>query len=243
MIRTRILLCVLAALPMAATAQDRITDAFHVTLSSAARVGDTTLSPGEYKIKQLPTASSPRMLEFIDKQGKSIRTTISAIPALKNNGADKTVLQFEQSAGGVRYISHLWVEGKSYGYELPAPSDSMSASATTTTSSSALTLNGTSRWTEPPAEVAAAVTPPAPTPQPEPTPEPRRAEPEPEPQPAPAVSASPSPEPTPEPTPAPQQQDRLPSTADRTVAFSFLAGLGFLAVGLGTRTRRRRLSE
>ncbi|BDC50478.1 hypothetical protein F183_A27940 [Bryobacterales bacterium F-183] len=180
------------------------------------------------------------MLEFVDKQGNSIRTTISAIPALKNNGADKTVLQFERSnAGSIPYISHLWVEGKSYGYELPAPSDSTMTTATrttTTTSDNSLRMEGSSRWAEPPAQVAQQTTP-APArveeqPRPEPTPAPT-------PQPEPPAQVTAPEQPVAPATTAPAE-DRLPTTADDTVAISILAGIALLCVGSATKLQKKR---
>src|SRR5512138_3908746 len=138
-----------------ARGQDRINDNIMVTLPDGVQVGDHPLKAGDYKVKQIPSANNPRILQFIDKEGKTVEATVAAIPALNNTGAESTVLELKR-AGGRQYVSKLWIEGKAYGYELPTPS----ADAGPVSSAS---LKGS--FTPTPVEVAAA---PAPRPEPEP---------------------------------------------------------------------------
>jgi hypothetical protein len=226
---TRPALLTAALFALSVAAQDRITDEVLVTLPSTARVGEHTLAAGDYKIRQIPSANNPRILQFIDRDGKKVETSISAIPALKNSGADSTMVELKQ-IGGNQYVRHIWIEGKAYGYELPVP-DQMQVSAansgvTLTGSYKSTTVQETAQVTETrreePAAPAAA---PAPTPaQPEPTPAPA-----PTPAPEPQVRA---PEPAPQAaTPAPQaveqpQTPAMPQTADAS-AILFLS-TGFL---------------
>jgi hypothetical protein len=217
-----------ALLALSVSAQDRITDEILVTLPSTARVGEHTLAAGDYKIRQIPSANNPRILQFIDRDGKKVETSISAIPALKNSGADSTMVELKQ-IGGNQYVRHIWIEGKAYGYELPVP-DQMQVSAansgvTLTGSYKSTTVQETAQVTETRREE------PAPAPAPAPT----AVQPEPTPAPAPAPAPEPqvrTPEPAPQATtPAPQaveqpQTPAMPQTADAS-AVLFLS-TGFL---------------
>src|SRR5688572_14830195 len=87
------------ALFFLAYSQGPITDRITVNLPHPTRVGDHTLPPGEYEIRQLPTASSPRLLEFSSDNGTKLETTITTIAALDNNNRNETSVILERHGG------------------------------------------------------------------------------------------------------------------------------------------------
>ena len=229
-----------------AYSQGPISDRIIVNLPHPTRVGEQTLPPGEYEVRQLPTASSPRLLEFSSDNGTKLETSITTIAALDNNNRNDTSVILERH-GGEYHLKYLWVAGKSYGYEIPL-SENISART-----GSQLKLNATytpaapvevaQNRTPPPAETAAPPPQPAPEPAPAPQPAPAAAPPAaptPAPEPAPAPAPAPAPEPAPQAEPTPPapaaQQDRartpeMPKTATNWAGLS-LAGLLMVAAGM-----------
>lgn len=108
----------------AANAQGPISDKVIVNFSNPVMVGDTRIESGEYLIRQLPSASNPRMLEFSNDKGTKVQVTIAAWAALDNLNRHDTKIQLD-SANGAQYVKRVWVEGQAYGYELPAPHNNM----------------------------------------------------------------------------------------------------------------------
>ncbi len=104
------------SLPVAG--QGPVNDRLEVTLPHTTWVGSVSLAPGKYTIRQLPTASNPRLLEFSSENGTKMEAAITTFAALDNNNVRETSVVLEQR-GGQYYLKHVWIGGKTYGYELP----------------------------------------------------------------------------------------------------------------------------
>jgi hypothetical protein len=123
-----LLMIALAAYPVCA--QDVLNDEIVVNLPVAALAGEKLLPAGEYRIRQVPSANNSRILQFINRDDQTVIASVAAVPALNNSGADATVMELSQAAGR-QYVKRIWIEGKSYGYELPAPNQFSSPTAST----------------------------------------------------------------------------------------------------------------
>jgi hypothetical protein len=95
-------------------AGDRVT----VTFDRAVQIGSQTLPAGEYTVRQVTSASNPRVLEFTSNNGTKLDATVTAIPILQNTAPSETKVILEDEGGGAR-LSRIWVQGKNYGYEFP----------------------------------------------------------------------------------------------------------------------------
>ncbi len=221
-------------------AQEPISDKLEVTLDQTTWVGSQSLAPGTYRIRQLPTASSPRLLEFSSDNGTKMETAITTIAAIGNNTQHDTSVTLEQKDGQY-HLTHVWIAGKTYGYQLPVESN-LQQIANSKSETATLAANFVPN--------------PRPQAQPEPTvaqaPEPVRQEPEQvaQAEPAPSVQAPQpvdapqtpaTPEPAPQSTPAPSaaadsadQTPPMPSTATHWPAF-LLVGVLLVVVGLAVR--------
>lgn len=183
-------------------AQEPISDKLEVTLPHATWVGSQSLAAGTYRIRQLPTASSPRLLEFSSNNGTKMETAITTIAAIGNNTQHDTSVTLEQ-IDGQYHLTHVWIAGKTYGYQLPIDGNRQLASkstADTVTFAGNFVPNPAAPAPEQPREVAQATPPPAPEQAPAPVPE----QPKQEPQPAAQAAATPPPAPEPQAPPAPQ---------------------------------------
>jgi hypothetical protein len=202
-------------------AQGPAGDQVNVTFDRSVQVGSQTLPAGDYLIRQVTSASNPRVLEFTSPDGTKLDATVTAIPILQNTPPSETKVVLQDEGGGAR-LYRIWVQGKSYGYEIPgspAPANPTTASAQ---------LQGTFT----PQTVVAANTTPTPTPAPVAAAEADRQAETPAPAPAPApVAEAPQPAPAPAPMPA----------TDLGWADIVLGGLAVLAAGIlmYLRTERR----
>jgi len=184
-----------AAITSTCLAQGPVGDEVVVTFDRQVRVGAQTLAPGQYTIRQVTSASNPRVLEFTSDNGTKLDATVTAIPVLQNTPPSETKVILDDEHGAAR-LARIWVQVKSYGYEFPG---TPAANVVTTTAS--LTLEG--RYVAPvqaQPEPVAQITPP----------------PEPERPPAPPVQVAENrpPEPAPEPPPPPPPPaPGVPSTA------------------------------
>lgn len=214
-------------------AQSALTDIIKVTLPNAARVGDNTLPAGEYQIRQLPTASHARVLEFSTDQGTHLLATVTAVPVLDNNNRNETSVVLEQR-GDQYYLKRIWIGGKNYGYEIPREG----ADASSITTADTLQVEGTYK----PAEVQAAAAQPAPreeTPAPPPTPEPVQEQPAPaQEQPTTTAQAEPPPQPQPEPAPQtpPAPVHQVPDMPQTSTDWAGTMALGILLAGAAALT-------
>jgi len=104
----------------AALAQGPLYDKVVVNLPYQVTVNDRVLEPGEYTIRQLPSAAkSPVLLIYSDK-GMKFRTSAMTIPTLDNRTPEDTKVMLHH-LGGDYYFDKIWIQGKNYGYEFVLP--------------------------------------------------------------------------------------------------------------------------
>ncbi|MCU1335864.1 MAG: hypothetical protein JWO19_1445 [Bryobacterales bacterium] len=228
----------LTALTQAAFAQGPVGDEVMVTFDRAVQVGSYTLPPGDYTIRQVTSASNPRVLEFTSDNGTKLDATVTAIPIMENTPPSGTKVVLEDEGGGAR-LSRIWVQGKTYGYAFPG------SAVPATKAPAQVTLEARFTPAAPPPAVVAEARPaetPAPPPPPPPPPEPV-AETPPPPPPPPAeevvVIAQNRPAETPAPPPPPPAAPEVPATALGWVQLAF-AGLMITTSGLFLYWRDRR---
>jgi hypothetical protein len=140
--------------------QGPVGDEVMVTFDQTVQVGSHSLPAGKYTIRQITSASNPRVLEFTSNYGTNLHATVAAVPILQNTPTSKTRVILDNEGGTLR-LARIWVQGKTYGYEFPGRSNSSAASNT-------VGLEGTFvAQAAPPAAVAEERAPaPAPTPAP-----------------------------------------------------------------------------
>jgi len=172
-----------------ATAQT-MWDMVKVTLPYAVTIGEKTVPPGDYTIKQMESASDSSVLLIYNGTGMKFETTALTIRALDPNTPEKTSVTLHH-IGDNYYLDKVWVEGKNYGYQIPLPkkvaeqeaeaapvtvpaqTSTATADTTTTTSDTTATANADNATPPlpppPPAEEPTPATAPTqPTPAPEP---------------------------------------------------------------------------
>lgn len=147
---TYLILWLTIALPLAG--QGPVNDRLEVTLPHTTWVGSVSIAPGKYTIRQLPTASNPRLLEFSSENGTKMETAITTFAALDNNNVRETSVVLEQR-GGQYYLKNVWIGGKSYGYELPVEAKDQVSQRTETFT---MTASSAPAITAVPTEIAAA---------------------------------------------------------------------------------------
>lgn len=197
-------------------AQSPITDTIVVNFANPVKVNGTELSAGEYTIRQLPSASSPRLLEFTSDNGTKLEVVASAIPTIDNRTARKTRVLLERRGDNFE-LDKIWIEGKDHGYSFTTSNGEPGVVSGGGASNNASNVIVTGRYT--PEQQTAATTPspsvaaqerpaepaPAPTPSPAPAPAP--------PQSRETVETPKSPSPAPsEPQTTPQNSTPPPST-------------------------------
>jgi hypothetical protein len=131
-------------------------------------VGNQRIEAGEYLIRQLPSASNPRILEFSSNNGTKVQATIASWAALDNLNRHDTKVELD-SANGAQYVRRVWVAGQAYGYVLPAPNNNMGTQEASNQGGVRLTGSYRPQQVE---TAQARQTPPPATTQPEPTPAP-----------------------------------------------------------------------
>ena len=230
-------------------------DTVVVTFDRPVQVGSQTLPPGDYTVRQVTSASNPRVLEFTTGNGTQLHATVTAIPIMQNVAPTETkvILDNDNRSGSLR-LSRIWVQGKNYGYEIPGNN------TTAMQSSPSLNLEARFDVARPDAAVQVATAPvespvvaqnrPVETPTPEPTAAPAPAS---DPTPSPATTPAAEPTSNPEPAPVPQtpqpKPERpaatpvagsdIPSTALGWAQFVF-AGLLFAGAGIFLYWRQER---
>jgi hypothetical protein len=220
-------------------AQGPMYDRVDVNLPYAVTLGDTTLQPGDYTIKELPSQNKERVLLIYSDKGVKHEATVMTIPAYQNQTPDDTKVVLHHY-GPDYYFDKIWVTGKNYGYEFPVP-DSVKARQREREQPVSVAAS----YQAPPTQTAAA---PAPAPAPVPEPRPQVAEN------TPPAAAAPAPAPpenqvaqnTPPPAPADNSANRdatpaadnktLPSTSAGWVMM-LLGGGGLSGVGYFLRKR------
>jgi hypothetical protein len=156
-------------------------DRVDVSLPYTVTIGNMTLQPGQYVIKQMDSPTDNRVLLIYGDNGMKFETTAMTIPALDINTARKTEVMLHHF-GNDYYFDKIWIQGKDYGYEFPLPStlkerlkeqmQPVSVAATYSSSNENTNTAATAPTTVPPAttqpETTAQAAPPATT-QPETT--------------------------------------------------------------------------
>jgi len=208
-----------SVLTVGAFAQGPVGDEVKVTFDRPVQVGSETLPAGDYMIRQVTSASNPRVLEFITQNDNKLVATVTAIPVLQNTPPSETKVILQDEGGGAR-LSRIWVQGKSYGYGFPG---SVAPATQATTASAQLsgsyagaaapTVASADRAVETPAAPPAA----APAATPAPTPEP--------------AAQAPVQQPAADSTPAPATTPEVPATGLGWVDVTVL-GLAMALTGL-----------
>jgi len=101
-------------------AQGPVTDRLTVEFKDPGVVGDATLPAGQYTVRQLDTASSPRVFEFVAADGTRTEATASAAPILDNFARHPSSVVLTRRGNNFQ-LSRIWIEGQSYGYEFAPP--------------------------------------------------------------------------------------------------------------------------
>jgi hypothetical protein len=206
----------LATLVTPIMAQGPMYDVVYVNLPYTVTIGDKTLQPGDYVVKELPTQDKSRVLNIYSDHGMKFVTSAMTIPAYQVQTPDNTSLVLHHF-GNDYYFDKVWIQGKNYGYEFPLPN-----SVKQREKEQSAPVSVAARYEAAPAPQQTAQAAPAPTPAPEPTPAPQAAAPAPQPpvaeqqQTVIAQNTQPAPQPAPQPeaAPAPPSANReLPSTS------------------------------
>jgi hypothetical protein len=237
---TQIAIAVLSsALTFGAFAQGPVGDEFRVTFDRAVQVGSQSLPAGEYTVKQVTSASNPRVLEFKTTDDNKLMATVTAIPVAQNTPPSETKVILQDEGGGAR-LSRIWVQGRTYGYGFPgeamAAPKAVASSAQLSGSYAApapAPITTAERRAEPPAQTPApaATAPPAQTPAPTPTPTPDTT----------AQTPAQPPAETPTAAPAPAATPEIPATGLGWVEV-MAAGFAMAAAGLLLHKRETRRS-
>ncbi len=106
-------------------AQGPMYDTVYVNLPYTVTVGNTTLQPGNYVIRELPSQDKSRVLEIYADNGMKWETSAMTIPAYDPRTPDDTKVVLHHF-GPDYYFDKIWITGKNYGYEFPLP-DSVKA--------------------------------------------------------------------------------------------------------------------
>lgn len=217
-ITAAVIAAALVAVPSGAKAQGPLYDKVTVDLPYAVTIGNTTLQPGHYIIRQMDTASGgSRVLQIFSNDGMKLETTSMTIPALDNKTPSDTSVVLHHF-GNDYYFDKIWIQGKDYGYEFPLPP---SVKARSKEAMQPYTVAATYEATKPaePVQTAAAAPPPEPAPAPAP---------EPAPAPAPAAEPAPAPAPAPAAAPAPEMPHTAANWLGMMLSGGMLSGAGML---------------
>jgi hypothetical protein len=203
-------------------AQGPVGDEIKVTFDRPIQVGSQILPAGDYTVRQVTSASNPRVLEFKTNNDNKLVATVTAIPVILNTPPSETKVVLQDEGGGAR-LSRILVQGKTFGYGFPG--EAMSSSQATTASAqlsgsyapaATATVASANRVVEtPPARPVE--TPPAAAPAPTPAP----------------VSEAPA---AANPAPAPSAAPEIPATA---LGWADVMALGLAMAAVGFMLFRR----
>src|SRR5581483_7514180 len=231
-----------------ARAQGPMYDRVDVNIPYTVTLGDTTLQPGDYIIKELPSQTKQRVLLIYSQDGAKHEATVMTVPALKNQTPDNTTVSLHHY-GPDYYFDKIWIAGKNYGYEFPVPANvkerQREREGPVPVAANYQPAPAETAAAPPPAQPAPAETATAPPPaQPAPQPAPEAQPPAPPPPPANEQVAqnNPPPQPNAQDNTAnreapPEQNKQLPSTSADWVMMLLGAG-GLSGIGLALRRKR-----
>ena len=109
-----------AAFNMGSQAQGPLWDKVIVNLPYSVTVGDRTIEPGEYSIKQLSSPGGAQRVLLIYKDDVEFETSAMTIPTLDQNTPEDTKVVLHH-IGADYYFDKIWIQGKNYGYEFILP--------------------------------------------------------------------------------------------------------------------------
>jgi hypothetical protein len=247
-----VLTLALAAIP---AAHAQLGDVVKVNMPYAVSLGEKTLAPGDYEIRQLrDLGGGSRVLLIYSDSGMKFEAMAMTIPTLDQKTPEDTKVILSHIDNNY-YFDKIWVQGKNYGYEFVLPKSVRERAAemaknTTGGSSTITTLPAkTVTETEPaktetqvaaaaPVETQPAETQPAPVAeQPATVPAPVEASPTPAPVPDTSADRLATNEPaTPAPTP---ERESLPSTSAGWLTMLLASGALF---GIGIALRRKSIA-
>jgi hypothetical protein len=95
-------------------------DVVKVNLPYVVVVGEKTIQPGDYMIKELPSQSKTGVLTFYGDNGMKFETSAMTIPTYDPQTLEKSEVTLHH-IGNDYYFDKMWVQGKNYGYEIPLP--------------------------------------------------------------------------------------------------------------------------
>lgn len=108
------------ALLIPSRAQGPMFDVVKVNLPYPVTVGDKTIQPGDYMIKELPSQDKSRVLLIYGDNGMKFEVSAMTIPAYDPQTLDKSEVTLHH-IGDDYYFDKVWIQGKNYGYEFPMP--------------------------------------------------------------------------------------------------------------------------
>jgi hypothetical protein len=109
-----------AAFNMGSQAQGPLWDKVIVNLPYSVTVGERTIEPGEYSIKQLSSPGGAQRVLLIYKDDVEFETSAMTIPTLDQNTPEDTKVLLHH-IGNDYYFDKIWIQGKNYGYEFILP--------------------------------------------------------------------------------------------------------------------------
>lgn len=233
LLTTSMMALTLTSIP-ALRAQGPLYDKVMVNLPYTVTIAGKTLQPGDYVIRELPSAAKSPVLLIYSDNGMKFETSAMTIPALDNNTPNDTKVMLHHF-GPDYYFDKIWIQGKNYGYEFPLP-DSVKARERERMQpvSVAATYQSVPAETKQETTVAQETTVQQPAPAPAPEPAPAQ-----EATPAPAPAPAPAPEVAQNTTPAPDDtaNREMPHTAANWLMM-LLSGGALSGAGLMLRRKR-----
>jgi hypothetical protein len=190
-------------------AQGPLYDTVYVNLPYSVTIGNKTLQPGDYVIKELESQDKSRVLLIYSDHGMKFEASAMTIPCYDPQTLDTTKIVLHHF-GPDYYFDKVWIQGKNYGYEFPLPN---SVKQREKERLQPVSVAARYEATPPPAAPAPSVAEATPSPTPAPPPA----------APAPTVAQA-----SPSPAPAPRQ---LPTTSADWVLM-LLSGGGLSGAGL-----------
>ena len=95
-----------------------------ITIDEAMKIPNTTLEPGTYVVKLADLGSQRHIVQFFDKDGRKLITTVLAIPNEPVRPTDKSVFSFwEVPAGQPKALRAWFYPGDNFGQEFAYPKD------------------------------------------------------------------------------------------------------------------------
>lgn len=105
-------------------------DKMKVDFTHPVHVQGDTLAPGKYTIEAMRgKEANDNVLEVYGKNNQKFKTSFTTIDAKKMGGADTTHATLLK-VGGEYYLDKLFINGRTYGYQVLLPSDIQSQAST-----------------------------------------------------------------------------------------------------------------